>query len=275
MSNRWHSPKHVLLVLLFLELPLAISGCAILSKVMIDEQGRQVRCGASGVGVIGTPAAAIVYQQCVDRYRSLGFMELEEFDQKDGPKVELRAGMVPPPTNAPRWGTLRTWTFHNRGTSVFSSVEFVRKENIDGTPAYVLKTIENREVVVNEELNPLQIREKGDAVSKYVPPRQDYSWPLEVGKSWVAQGTVERQGGKQNIYQTVQVTAYGIVRVPAGEFEAFHVVRTGGDGRRLIELWYAPQAGYHVKITQYFKEGRTILELVSLRRSNEERSDEK
>ena len=275
MSKRWYIPKHVLLVLLFLELLLGISGCAILSKVMIDGEGRQVECGASGIGVIGTPAAVLVYQQCVDRYRSLGFMELEEFDQKDGPKVELRAGIVPPLTNAPVWETPRIWTFHGRGTSLFSSVEFVRKENIDGTSAYVLKTIENREVIVNEELNLLQTREKGEIVDLYVRPRQDYNWPLEVGKSWVAEGTFQHQGAKWNYYQTVQVTAYGNVRVPAGEFEAFHIVRTDRDGRRLVEVWYAPKAGYHVKIVQYLKQGRTIGELVSLRRSNEERSDEK
>jgi hypothetical protein len=265
MSNRSQNTIHLFVVYIFLAVALGISGCAMLSKVLIDEHGRQVECGAMGMGVIGTPAAAIVYQQCVDKYRSLGFMELEEFDQKDGPKVEVRAGLVPPLTNAPVWETPRIWTYHARGTTTFSNVEFVRKENINGAPAYVLRTTEDREVIVNEELNLLQVREKGEIVDLYAQPRQDYSWPLEVGKSWVAEGPFQHEGAKWNYYQTVQVTTFGIVRVPAGEFEAFHIVRSGRDGKRLSELWYAPQAGYHVKIVQYFQQGRTIAELASMR----------
>jgi len=269
MNNRWHKTKRSLLVVFVLALTLAISGCAILSKVMIDEQGRQVECGAMGMGVIGTPAAAIAYQQCVDKYRSLGFMDLEEFDQKGGPKVEVKARLVAPRTDAPVWQTPRIWTFHSPGTTTFSSVEFVRKEKIDGRSAYVLKTLEDREVIVNEELNLLQIREKGEIVDLFIDPRQDYSWPLEVGKTWVAQGPFQRKGAKWNYYQTVQVTAYGIIRVPAGDFEAFHIVRTGRNGRRLMELWYAPQAGYHVKIVQYLEQGRSIGELASMRSGKE------
>jgi len=72
-------------------------------KLMIDEQGRQAKCSAAGGGILGAAAAITSVELCVKKYKSQGFMELEEFEKTEPPKIEERAGLPP------RRQVLRHW----------------------------------------------------------------------------------------------------------------------------------------------------------------------
>ena len=74
---------------------LGVVGCAAPSKVMINEQGKQVRCGSWGFGVIGTTVAVASYMECVNQQKALGFIDLEDFEKTEPPKVEQRPGITP------------------------------------------------------------------------------------------------------------------------------------------------------------------------------------
>jgi hypothetical protein len=68
--------------------------------------------------------------------------------------------------------------------------------------------------------------------------------------------------GQIKTAKDVMVKDYGIVRVPAGEFEAFYIVSTLR-GARVSEMWYAPSVRSHVKLVNYFAGGRVVAELIS------------
>lgn len=55
---------------------LGVTGCAAPSQVMINDQGKQVQCGAVGVGWLGAPMAIGMYADCVNRAKAVGFVGL-------------------------------------------------------------------------------------------------------------------------------------------------------------------------------------------------------
>lgn len=241
---------------------LSLTGCAVFSKVMIDERGRQVVCGSWGTGAIGTTAAAASYQACVDRQKAFGFVALEDFEKTEPPKLEERPGLTAPKIGPPLWEVGYVWTFEIGGVGRGQlRQEVVGKEVVDGLTAFILRS-RNSTRVLTAELNPIRDEQDGKIIITYIPPRRDYDWPLEVGKNWTASGRLETPTGKTSIYQTVEVKGYGIVRVPAGEFEAFYLRRVGGDGRWLSETWFSPKLRYHVKRIDYLTEGKLIYELL-------------
>jgi hypothetical protein len=107
----------------------------------------------------------------------------------------------------------------------------------------------------SEDLNLVQVQAKDAVTATYTPPLQNYDWPLMVGKTWQAQGETETQTGKISTSKKVEVKGYGIVRVPAGEFEAFYLLGTSDNGARVSEVWYSPKVRHHVKLVNYTNEG--------------------
>jgi hypothetical protein len=76
--------------------------------------------------------------------------------------------------------------------------------------------------------------------------------------------------GKTKTFRQVEIKGYGIVRVPAGEFEAFYLLVTAPEPviatmykwwPRVLEIWYAPQVRHYVKLVVYREKGKIISEL--------------
>ncbi len=242
---------------------LTLVGCAAPSKVMINEQGKQVRCGSFGFGIIGTTIAVGSYLECVNQQKALGFVDLEDFEKTEAPKFEQRPGVTPSKVGRPLWETGYTWIYQLAGPKTGTlHQEVVGKDLVNGLTAYVLKGGENK-LLLSEELNTIQVQERDTITATHTPPLQNYDWPLEVGKTWQAKGEMETRTGKINTSKKVEVKGYGIVRVPAGEFEAFYLLATSDIGSRVSEVWYSPKVRHHVRLVNYTNEGRIISELLS------------
>lgn len=139
---------------------LTLIGCAAPSKVMISAQGRQVRCGSFGFGVIGTTVAVSSYLECVNQQKALGFVDLEDFEKTEAPKVEQRMGVSPSKVGRPLWETGYVWTYQLSGIrSGTSRQEVIGKELAKGLTAYVVKFGENK-LLLSEDLQTIQVQEK-------------------------------------------------------------------------------------------------------------------
>ncbi|MBI3015150.1 MAG: hypothetical protein HYY65_08855 [Candidatus Tectomicrobia bacterium] len=240
---------------------LTLIGCAAPPKVMISARGRQVRCGSFGFGVIGTTVAVGSYLECVNQQKALGFVDLEDFERTEAPKVEQRMGVSPSKVGRPLWETGYVWTYQLSGIrSGTSRQEVIGKELAKGLTAYVVKFGENK-LLLSEDLQTIQVQEKDKITATHTPPLQSYAWPLEVGKTWQSKGEMETQTGKINTSTNFEVKGYGVVRVPAGEFEAFYLLSTSDFGARVSEAWYSPKVRRHVKLVNYMNEGWIIAEL--------------
>jgi len=238
-------------------------GCAVTSKVMINEQGKQVHCGSFGFGVIGTTVAVASYMECVKQQTALGFKDLEDFEKTEPPKVEQRAGITPAKEGRPLWETGYVWTYQLSGTrSGTSRQEVTGKDLVKGLTAYVVRAGDTT-LLLSGELSTIQVQEKNTIAGTYTPPLQNYIWPLEVGRTWQAKGELETRTGKLDTSTNYEVKAYGLVRVPAGEFEAFYLHSKSDNGARIAEVWYSPKVRRHVKLVNYTSEGRLTAELIS------------
>lgn len=250
----------------------SLSGCAVMHKVMINEEGKQAVLSSGGWGFLGAPTAVVVHLAEEKKYRDQGYMEIEEFEKKEGPKVEERAGIKAPSGEAPPvWKVGDSWTYQVTGISKGQHrQEIVGEENVDGLNAYVMQS-DNKTLYFDRSLNPIQVCKEGVIECTYSPPRQDYDWPLTVGKTWKAEGKAKTASSESSFARQVTVKGYGIVRVPAGEFEAFYILTTSAaftgpnwdQEPRLLEAWYAPKIRHHLKRIVYTDKGWIILELTS------------
>jgi len=242
---------------------LPLIGCAVTSKVLINEEGKQVHCGTWGFGIIGTAVAVSNYQECVNQQKAFGFVDLKDFEKTEQLKIETSLGIKPPKEGRPHWETGYVWTYHLSGTKSGSSrQEVIGKDLVKGLTAYVIRAGESK-VYFSEELHTIQVQENGRITATHIPPLSNYDWPLTVGKTWDAKGELETAMGKLNTSTNFEVKGYGIVRVPAGEFEAFYLLSKSDQGSRVSEVWYSPKVRRHVKIVNYTKEGRLTAELSS------------
>lgn len=269
MKKAWAALQLVLSLMI-----LNLSGCAVVHKVMINEEGKQAVVASSGWGLLGASAAVAVSLAEEKKYRDQGYMEITEFEKKEGPKVEVSLGITSPPQEgAPVWKVGDSWTYQVTGVSKGQHrQEIVGEEKVAGLNAYVMRSDEST-MYIDRSLNLIQGRKKGVTEYTYSPPRQDYDWPLAVGKSWRAKGKVKTGSSESNFARRVLVRGYGIVRVPAGEFEAFYILTTTtsfigpelkiGQEPRILEIWYAPKVRHHVKRVVYTDKGWLIVELTS------------
>jgi hypothetical protein len=259
-------------LLLLAVMMLSLSGCAVMHKVMIKEDGKQAVLASTGWGLVGASVAVAAQLIEEKKYRDQGYIEIEEFEKTEGPKVEARAGISPPREEAPPvWNVGDAWTYQVAGISRGEHrQEIVGEEKIADTDAYVMCSDE-RTLYMDRSLNLVQAGRGATIEFAYSPPRQDYDWPLMVGKTWRAKGKIKTPSAERNFARQVVVKEYGVVRVPAGEFEAFYILTTAapfvgpsiGPEPRLLEAWYAPSVRHHVKRVVYTEKGWIVLELTS------------
>jgi hypothetical protein len=242
-------------------------GCVAVSKNLISpSDGRQARCGAWGFGLIGTPIAYGTYKDCVNKTEALGFVDLEDFQKSEGAKVVAIPGATAVTAGKPVWDTGTEWTYQFSGARRDTVRQHVLgKDLVAGHTAYMVEANQANPLtlVLDEDFNAIQVRSKGTVMESYTPPLEHYRWPLSVGKTWKTTGVMETTKGKIDISQTAEVKSHGMVRVPAGEFEAFYLVSTTDTGVRAMELWYAPKLKHYVKVVNYTDQGWVIAELTS------------
>jgi hypothetical protein len=82
--------------------------------------------------------------------------------------------------------------------------------------------------------------------ARAVPPLPWFKWPLQVGKRWQYQGTLEDQKRKESVRDSYKVLGVESVAVPAGTFQAFQIVREV-ESVVVDQYWYAPDVRWYVK----------------------------
>jgi hypothetical protein len=243
-----------------------LTGCIVISKNLINPvDGRQARCGAWGFGVIGTPVAYGTYTDCVTKIEAQGFVDLDDFEKTDGPKVSPIPGTSATTASRPLLDIGTEWSYQLSGTSTGPLRQQVTgKDLVSGVTAYLVPQSNDRTLVLSEDLNIVQIRSNATVIESHIPPLENYQWPLAVGKTWKTKGVMETATGKIDTAKTVHVKSYGLVRVPAGEFEAFYLLSTSDVGIRVSEIWYSPKLRSHVKLVNYGNTGRVVAELTPI-----------
>jgi hypothetical protein len=96
------------------------------------------------------------------------------------------------------------------------------------------------------------------------PAYRKFIWPMEPGKTWVARyhwihpgvGTTEER------FRRHRIVGAEYVQVPAGTYQALHVVVTDSAGKKVNEYWYAPEARWLVKERIYLGHGVRERELI-------------
>lgn len=63
-------------VALILVAVLSLAGCVSASTMMVNQDGKWVRCSASGAGWLGAPMAASNHSRCVDDLQKMGYAPL-------------------------------------------------------------------------------------------------------------------------------------------------------------------------------------------------------
>ena len=94
-----------------------------------------------------------------------------------------------------------------------------------------------------------------DTQRAYTPPKQTYSYPLEVGKKWEYSTTFPYPAcGTSRIDIKAEVVGWETVTVPAGTYRALRVDHSGywnncyGSDRHTEKYWYVPALKADVKV---------------------------
>lgn len=101
-------------------------------------------------------------------------------------------------------------------------------------------------------------------MSRFTPPL-GHAWPLQVGKTWESSHSREdpRAQQTQKSYRKCAAVGEETVVVPAGSFEALHVVCRNRADRIILETWYASEPKYWVRERAMQTSGVRTLDLVS------------
>ncbi len=142
----------------------------------------------------------------------------------------------------------------------------VREEIFDGHPSYVLKSGKNEYFFTKDILGNIAKMSKGKLVYKRDAPRQNFAWPLEVGRQWKNSYNKEyitEERSQTHDYRMV-VAKLEEVRVAAGTFKCFKTeVYISYTGDLFAEYWYSPEVKHIVKYTLYTRDGPREGELIS------------
>ena len=148
-------------------------------------------------------------------------------------------------------------------------LKVIEKEDFEGTMCYVLAesikslsrsyyTLDlNRKGFVNK------VDSKVLSKAKYTPDTMELSWPLRVGKKWEQSytGVIESRsnGGRGKLKKrevtvkaTLEVVGMEKVKVPAGEFVTFKIVKRIDDVV-VEEYWYSPEVKWLVRTKVYYQ----------------------
>jgi hypothetical protein len=117
-------------------------------------------------------------------------------------------------------------------------------------PAYGIQIGTTVYVYNPQTFNRMATIVNGKETETVSPDEDALSWPLWVGKSWNASGTMEGGLPLTNWGYYRKVTAYEAVTVPSGTFQAFRIESSPGqniDPGFHLTQWYAPSVAYYVK----------------------------
>ena len=185
--------------------------------------------------------------------------------------AEAGANATPSVASPPLWKRGSEWAYRwesprGKGTFVWS-VE--GEEIVDGIPVYSVRGGQRRALYRRVDLAIYIDENEGEVERRWVPPFVLYAWPLEFGKAWEQQVTVERPKDRQTEVVTYTCHVGGgpeIIEVPAGSFYTFHIsCRNKSTGNLTQEVWYAPTVGHWVREKTWFTYGRRDRELIQYR----------
>ncbi len=189
--------------------------------------------------------------------------------QKEGAAVEPK-----PITRAavraekPEWKVGYEWTYawKQSGRSGTYTSEIVREDLFEGIPSYVVRSGKNENYYAKDVLGSIARMSGGRLVFKRSKPRQNLSWPLEVGKEWrnsYLRENIQEKSSQTFDYRMV-VAKIEEVKVPAGAFEAFKVeVYISYSGSLFAEYWYSPKVRRAIKEREYLQDGLREEDLIS------------
>ena len=102
--------------------------------------------------------------------------------------------------------------------------------------------------VYDMSLNWMAFIKKGEEQQSASPCLKEFSWPLKVGKGWsTSYDYFDRSRGStfRGASEPVTIESYEEVKVPAGKFQTFKIVREARTFK--VTNWYAPSIGMSVK----------------------------
>jgi hypothetical protein len=148
---------------------------------------------------------------------------------------------------APEWQPGDRWLFEwtsgeQRGTK---TVEVLERQSVNGMSYYVAR-IDPLSHYFTLELGWAAGVRDAKVEARMVPPEPYFVWPLAVGRHWEHHGTYESAEGRRDQVATFTVVGRESIEVPAGRFEAVHVVRRTNQ-RDFDEYWYVPEVRWYAK----------------------------
>lgn len=136
---------------------------------------------------------------------------------------------------------------------------------------FVLES-EIQTVILTQDYAALEIQGKGDKPSmKFSPAMKMLDWPLQVGKAWSQDITIEDTIGKRVTVKTKgEVVAYESVTVPAGTFMAYKIVFSM-NGTQALQHWYAPEIRKWIRTNApgAFGMSPTVEEMIDYQKTDE------
>ncbi|MBI4488828.1 MAG: hypothetical protein HY694_07050 [Deltaproteobacteria bacterium] len=170
----------------------------------------------------------------------------------------------------PEWKVGYEWTYawKRPGRSGTYTNEVIREDLFEGVPSYVVRSGKNENYYARNVLGIFARMSGGKLIFKRDKPRQNLSWPLEVGKEWrnsYLRENIQEKSSQTFDYRMV-VAKIEEVKVPAGTFEAFKVeVYVYHSGNLFAEYWYSPKVKWLVKERESLQDGLRETELMSFK----------
>lgn len=244
----------------FLALALSLSslcGCVVRSKPMLNPAtGEQVTCAERGLGVLSSSLAYAKSVACEQEHSKRGFLPIDEFEKLNRPFIRTLEPSQPALYPGKRIGSWWRYRFRN-GESIVT-------ERIQAAGNDLLITSDNGRRELRDSFWAIKyITEKNGKHQVFYPPLQSFNWPLSLGSTWESKSEILEMSGTKTETIEFAVAGYGLVRLPAGEFEAYLITGKTLDGRKKSEEWYAPAIQGVVKKVYYLEPGIERYELHS------------
>lgn len=164
------------------------------------------------------------------------------------PKTTAISGL--PPASAPQWKPGDFWEFTARSRCPFAAFERMEVASV-GSEIVLTGGDPNRKVRLDKDFGVKE--SNGTLLSFTVGSGQDgyVFFPLAVGQSRTFNQSTTVKGNVNTYTSVVTVEAAEEITVPAGTFKAFRIrveKKSGSGWKGSSQLWYAPDAGYFVRI---------------------------
>jgi hypothetical protein len=188
--------------------------------------------------------------------------------QVEAPVADSKPAAEGRKAEKPEWKVGYQWVYASKspGKSEKHTSEIIREEIFEGVPSFVVRHKKNENYYAKDVLGLFAQKTDGKLVFRRDKPRENFLWPLEVGKEWRSAYLRENilEKSSQTFDYRMVVTGIEEVKVPAGIFTAFKVeVRIAYNGNLFAEYWYAPVVKRSVKDKEYLQDGLHESELIN------------